>query len=59
MAKIFCTGFQIPDITTKDGRRASSAEAFIKPNLQRRNFDILTKTFVTEVIYICLQFAYN
>ena len=42
-------GFNIPVITTANGIRASTAEAFIKPNLKRRNFHILTKAFVTEV----------
>ena len=46
---LFYTGFSIPTITTENGVRESSAEAFIKPNLRKRNFHVLVKAFVTEV----------
>ncbi|KAL7631007.1 UNVERIFIED_CONTAM: hypothetical protein RMT77_018710 [Armadillidium vulgare] len=45
------TGFTIPDLTTDDGIRSSVAEAFIKPMIHKRNFDVLVNAQVTKIIF--------
>ncbi|KAF2364664.1 Glucose-methanol-choline oxidoreductase N-terminal [Trinorchestia longiramus] len=42
-------GFNTPDTTTKNGERASAAEAFIRPNLHRQNLRIQADSQVTRV----------
>jgi len=43
-------GFMQSQTTTKDGRRFSTAKAFLKPALRRRNLDILLNAYVTKVL---------
>ena len=45
------TGFTIPDMTTYNGIRQSTAEAFLKPIAsQRSNLEIITDSYVTKVM---------
>ncbi|KAB7497353.1 Oxygen-dependent choline dehydrogenase, partial [Armadillidium nasatum] len=43
--------FTIPDLTTENGVRESVAEAFIKPNLRRANFDVLIHAHVAKILF--------
>ena len=43
-------GFMQGQTTTKDGRRFSTAKAFLKPALRRKNLDILLNSYVTKVL---------
>ncbi|KAB7494455.1 putative GMC-type oxidoreductase [Armadillidium nasatum] len=45
----FLKRFTIPDLTTENGVRESVAEAFIKPNLRRANFDVLIHAHVAKL----------
>ncbi|RXG55414.1 Alcohol dehydrogenase [acceptor], partial [Armadillidium vulgare] len=47
----FQNGFTIPDITTENGFRESVAEAFIKPNLRRANFDVMIHSHVAKILF--------
>ncbi len=43
-------GFGFYQTTTRDGRRCSSAKAFLRPALGRRNLTVLTETRVNKVV---------
>ncbi|RXG61591.1 Glucose dehydrogenase [FAD, quinone] [Armadillidium vulgare] len=45
------TGFSIFDLTTENGFRESVAEAFIKPNLRRANFDVMIHSHVAKILF--------
>ncbi|KAL7642612.1 UNVERIFIED_CONTAM: hypothetical protein RMT77_007176 [Armadillidium vulgare] len=45
------TGFSIPDITVKKGIRVSTGEAFLKPNLGRKNFNVMPFSHVKKIIF--------
>ena len=43
-------GFTPAQMTTKDGRRFSTAKAFLGPALRRKNLDILLNSYVTKIL---------
>ncbi|KAK8384695.1 hypothetical protein O3P69_014339 [Scylla paramamosain] len=45
-------GFSIPDMTTKNGRRGTSADSYIRPAVIRRpNLHVVMNAFVTQILF--------
>ncbi|XP_069950744.1 glucose dehydrogenase [FAD, quinone]-like [Cherax quadricarinatus] len=44
-------GFSIPDLTQRDGRRGSTAEAYIRPAAARPNLHVAMNAHVTQVVF--------
>ena len=43
-------GFMQAQLTSKDGRRFSTAKSFLGPALRRKNLDILLNSYVTKIL---------
>ncbi|XP_047740855.1 glucose dehydrogenase [FAD, quinone]-like [Hyalella azteca] len=44
-------GFSTPDVTVKNGKRHTAADAFLRPNLQRPNLRLQSGSQVTKIIF--------
>ncbi|XP_069986833.1 glucose dehydrogenase [FAD, quinone] [Penaeus vannamei] len=44
-------GFSVPDMTTRDGWRWSTAEAFLKPAADRENLHVVLNAMVTQLLF--------
>ncbi|XP_018027293.1 glucose dehydrogenase [FAD, quinone] [Hyalella azteca] len=44
-------GFNTPDVTVKNGKRHTAADAFLRPNLQRPNLRLQSGSHVTKILF--------
>ena len=44
-------GFNVPQMTVRNGRRCSAADAYLRPALQRRNLTVETHALATRLIF--------
>ncbi|KAK3857684.1 hypothetical protein Pcinc_036079 [Petrolisthes cinctipes] len=55
----FIVGFSLPDLSTRNGRRSSTAHSYLSPASTRPNLHILTNAFVTQPLPGCDKIPYN